>query len=111
MESTEVSTTGTAIALVTCPPEHAEALARALIERRVAACVNIVPAIRSIYRWQDGVVDDSESLLLIKHPSAGFAALRDCVLEQHPYELPEIVAVNLDWGHTPYLDWIRSACS
>ncbi len=111
MESNEVSTAGVALALVTCPPEHAEALARMLVERHVAACVNIVPTVRSIYRWQDGVADDTESLLLIKHPSAGFSALRDCVLERHPYELPEIVAVNLDQGHAPYLDWIRSACS
>jgi periplasmic divalent cation tolerance protein len=111
MNPTDVSDTGVAIALVTCPQAHAEMIARALVERRVAACVNIVPAIRSIYRWQDRVAEDDEALLLIKHPVAQFEALRDCVLQQHPYELPEIVAVHLDQGHAPYLDWIRSTCS
>ena len=56
-----------ALALVSCPPDRAEALARALVEHGVAACVNIVPAVRSIYRWQGAVSDDTEALLLIGH--------------------------------------------
>ncbi len=110
MTSPSISDTGTAIALVTCPPDHAAALARVLVERRLAACVNIIPAVQSIYRWQDGISEDGEALLVIKHVAAQFETLRDCVLEQHPYELPEVVAVNLDRGHAPYLDWLRAAC-
>ncbi len=99
-----------AIAFVTCPADAAEALATALVEHRVAACVSIVPGLRSVYRWKDAVCRDDETLLLIKHPADGFEALRRAVLAQHPYELPEIVAVSLDRGHPPYLDWILASC-
>ncbi len=95
-----------ALALVTCPPDSADALASALVEAGVAACVNIVPQIRSVYRWQGAVCRDDEALLLIKHRADRFDALRDAVLARHPYELPEIVAVDLDRGHVAYLDWV-----
>ncbi len=108
--NTRPVSTDIAIALVTCPPERAGALATALVEARVAACVNIVPVVRSLYRWQDQVHDDAEALLLIKHPRDGFAALKAAVLAHHPYELPEVIAVGVDEAHQPYLDWIRSAC-
>ncbi|HUP92513.1 MAG TPA: divalent-cation tolerance protein CutA [Solimonas sp.] len=98
------------IVFVTCPPERAPVLARALVEARVAACVNILPGVRSIYRWKDAVQDDAEALLLIKAPVAGFEALRQEILKLHPYELPEIVAVKLDDGHPAYLDWVLSSC-
>lgn len=94
------------LALVTCPPAAAEGLAAALVETRVAACVNLVPGLRSIYRWQDAVQRDDESLLLIKTSAAQFEALKAEVLQRHPYELPEIIAVKVDAGHAPYLDWI-----
>lgn len=100
-----------AIAMVTCPADVAESLASALVECRVAACVNIVPGLRSVYRWQGEVCRDDEALLLIKHPTEGFDALRDAVLARHPYELPEIVAVDLARGHPPYLAWIIEACA
>lgn len=100
----------TAIAFVTCPPTHADALAAALVGARVAACVNILGGVRSVYRWNGAVQADEEALLLIKHPTDGFEALCACVLAHHPYELPEIVAVDLDRGHPPYLDWIIAAC-
>lgn len=98
------------IVFVTCPADRAEELARALVEARVAACVNVLPGIVSVYRWQDAVQRDDEALLLIKAPSAGFEALRQVVLARHPYELPEIVAVNPDVVHPPYLDWILASC-
>lgn len=99
-----------AIAFVSCPAADADAIARALVEARVAACVNIVPQLRSIYRWQDAVETADEALLLIKHPAAGFEAVRAEVLRVHPYELPEIIAVRLDQGHAPYLAWILDSC-
>ncbi|SFF48189.1 divalent cation tolerance protein [Fontimonas thermophila] len=100
-----------ALALVTCPHDAAERLATALVEARVAACVNIVAHVRSVYRWNGELCRDDEALLLIKHPSAGFEALRAAVLAHHPYELPEIVAVDLDRGHAPYLDWLLASCA
>jgi periplasmic divalent cation tolerance protein len=98
-----------AIALVTCPVDIAEALAAALVDEGVAACVNILPQLRSVYRWNGAIRRDDEALLLIKHRRDSFEALRAAVLARHPYELPEIVAVDLDRGHPPYLDWLLAA--
>lgn len=98
------------LVFVTCPADTAETLARALIEARVAACVNVLPRVVSVYRWRDAVQRDEEALLLIKAPAEGFDALRQAVLAQHPYELPEIVAVHPDAVHQPYLDWVLASC-
>ncbi|AXQ29873.1 divalent-cation tolerance protein CutA [Solimonas sp. K1W22B-7] len=98
------------IVFVTCPAEAAEDLARTLVEARVAACVNLLPRIVSVYRWQDAVQREEEALLLIKAPAEGFEALRQAVLAHHPYELPEVVAVNPDAVHQPYLDWVLASC-
>ncbi len=95
-----------AIAFVTCPADAAEALAEALIREGSAACVNILPRVRSVYRWNGELCRDEEAMLLIKHRSDRFEALRNAVLARHPYELPEIIAVDLDRGHPPYIDWI-----
>lgn len=99
------------LALVTCPPEKAEELARTLVELRVAACVNLLPQLRSVYRWQGAVCADDEVLLLIKTTAERFEALRDAVLSNHPYELPEVLAVDVAAGHPPYLDWIAACVS
>jgi len=91
---------------VTCPPDRAEALASALVEGRHAACVNILPKIRSVYRWKGEVQRDDEALLVIKTRAAAFDALKAAVLKLHPYELPEVIAVSVERGHQPYLDWV-----
>jgi periplasmic divalent cation tolerance protein len=92
----------------TCPDAAVAAqLARALVEQRAAACVNILPAVRSIYRWQDAIEDDHEALLLIKSDSDHFQALSDIITRMHPYEVPEIVGVPLAAGYQPYLEWIE----
>lgn len=103
--------TSIAIALVSCPSADAPRLARALVEARVAACVNMLPAVRSIYRWQDTIEDETETLLLVKHPANGFEALKAIVLQHHPYELPEVIAVPVHSGHAPYLDWVIASCT
>ncbi len=95
--------------LVTCPADAAEALARTLVEARVAACVNCVPGLRSVYRWRGEVQADDEALLLIKTTRDAFEALRAAVLSAHPYELPELIAVDIDDGHPPYLQWITES--
>ncbi|HKY91746.1 MAG TPA: divalent-cation tolerance protein CutA [Nevskiaceae bacterium] len=96
------------VALVTCPPDRADAIARALVEARVAACVNVVPAIASTYRWKDEVCRDDEALLIIKTRRERFEDLKREVLRVHPYELPEVIAPDVAAGHAPYLAWIAA---
>ncbi len=98
------------LVFVTCPPAKAPVLSRSLVKQRLAACVNILPAVSSIYRWKGKLHKDRESLLVIKTTSARFKALKTAVLKQHPYELPEVIAVKLAHGHKPYLDWIIESC-
>lgn len=91
-----------------CPDAaSAQAIAEALVGERLAACVNRLPAVHSTYRWLGAVTCDSEELLLIKTTAARFDALKTRLLELHPYELPELVAVPVQRGHEAYLDWVR----
>jgi len=93
----------------TCPDAaSAQALARALVDERLAACVNRVPGVRSTYRWQGEVIDDGEELLLIKTTAARLPALKARLPQLHPYEVPELVAVPVADGHDTYLDWVRA---
>lgn len=97
------------IVFVSCPPSVASSLAETLVEHGVAACVNIVPMMSSVYRWQGTVQRDDEALLIIKAPASGFESLKETILAHHPYELPEILAVNPAEGHAPYMDWVLNA--
>jgi periplasmic divalent cation tolerance protein len=95
------------VVLVTTPtPERAAEIARALVEERLAACGNVLPAIRSIYRWEGKVQDEAEALLVLKTTRARFEALRERVLALHPYQVPEIIALPVEAGSAPYLGWI-----
>jgi len=95
------------VVLVTAPDaERAAAIARALVEERLAACGNVLPAIRSIYRWEGKLQDDAEALLVLKTTRARFPALRDRVLALHPYEVPEVIALPVEAGSAAYLGWI-----
>jgi periplasmic divalent cation tolerance protein len=94
------------VVLVTCPPERAQSIANALVEERLAACVNVVPSLQSVYRWKGEVHHDGEALLIVKTARDRFDALKQAVLKLHPYELPEVIAVSVDRGHAPYLDWV-----
>jgi periplasmic divalent cation tolerance protein len=98
------------LVLSTCPgTEVAESLARALLEASLAACVNITPGLRSIYRWNGSVQSDEEVLMMIKTTADRFPALREALVELHPYEVPEVVALPIVDGHDAYLRWIESA--
>jgi periplasmic divalent cation tolerance protein len=91
----------------TCPDEEtARKLATLLIEKQHAACVNIVPGLTSIYRWQGKVETGSECLLLIKSRADHYLAVEQIIQQQHPYELPEIIAVAISNGLNSYLRWI-----
>ena len=84
----------------------AEALASAVVEKSLAACVNIVPSIRSIYVWKGERVTGDECLLLIKTLEACYSELEKAIRSLHPYELPEIIAVPIETGLPEYLAWI-----
>ena len=98
------------ICLTTCDSdESAASLAQALVEQRLAACVNVLPGVRSYYRWKGKIESDSERLLLMKTTADHVAALREAVLELHSYETPEFVAIAVEDGSGAYLDWISAA--
>jgi len=84
-------------------------LARALIERRLAACVNIIPSISSVYRWEGKVEEAEEFLLLIKTTDAAFERVRQAIRELHSYELPECISLSVEDGSLEYLKWIQES--
>lgn len=97
------------VVLVTAPsPDQAAELARALVEERLAACGNVLPAIRSIYRWEGKIHDDAEALLVLKTTRGRFEALRERVIALHPYDVPEVLALPVEAGSAPYLAWLAA---
>jgi|ERR1700733_13130381 periplasmic divalent cation tolerance protein len=95
------------LVLTTCGSiEEARRIAHELVERQLAACVNIVPQIESVYRWQGKVETASEWMLIIKTTEAAFGRLRDALIELHSYELPECIAIEIKEGSSAYLQWI-----
>ncbi len=97
------------IVLSTFPTaERAAEIARILVEERLCACVNLIPQVRSIYRWKDSVSDDQEVLAIIKTTQARSDELSARLVSLHPYEVPEVIVVPLDpsRGHAPYLAWL-----
>ena len=95
------------VVLSTCAsPEEAGKIARTLVEKRLAACVNILPAVRSIYRWKDAIEDDPETLLLIKSSRALFNDLRSEIERLHSYDVPEAIAIPIVDGLERYLEWM-----
>jgi periplasmic divalent cation tolerance protein len=94
------------VCLVTAPPDRAHDIADALVERRLAACVNVVAQVSSVYRWEGEVTHDDESLLIVKTTSAAVPAIDDELRRVHPYDTFELVALDVTDGATPYLSWI-----
>jgi periplasmic divalent cation tolerance protein len=86
--------------------EEARRIAQALVERRLAACVNVVGPIHSVYRWKSAVESASEHLLIIKTTEALFLGVRDAIRELHSYELPECVMLSIEAGSEEYLKWM-----
>ena len=99
------------VCLVTAPPDRAREIAEALVERRLVACVNVVPLVHSVYRWQGAVEHDDEALLVVKTTREAVAPLTDALAELHPYENFELVALPVQDGARAYLDWIADSVS
>lgn len=100
------------IALCTCPDAGvADRIAATLVDEGLAACVNLVPGLTSIYRWQGEIQRDAEVLLLIKTCEARLPELTHRVRELHPYELPELIAVPVSGGLPDYLEWVITCTS
>lgn len=92
---------------VNVPPDEAPDLARVLIDRRVAACVNLVTSVRSIYRWQGQVQDDAETLMIIKTSADRIGPLKAAIVELHSYDVPEFLVLPVVAGYDPYEAWVR----
>lgn len=95
------------VVLTSCESEEqAQTLARHLVEHRLAACVNILPGARSVYRWKDKIEDAAEFVLIVKSRRDVFAKLRDAIAHLHSYEIPEVIALPVVDGSDAYLNWL-----
>jgi len=100
------------VALVTAPDEAcARRLARTLVDERLAACVNLVPGLRSVYRYEGTVHEDAEVLLIVKTRADRARELEDRVIELHPYDLPEVIRLDVAGGSPAYLRWLCEEAS
>lgn len=99
-----------ALLILTNVPDTAtaQAIARLLVERRLAACVNILPGVHSVYQWQGAVEEAGEVTMLIKATSARYAEIEAAIKTAHPYDVPEIIALPISAGLPEYLDWIAA---
>jgi periplasmic divalent cation tolerance protein len=89
--------------------EESKKIARELVQRRLAACINIIPKIESVYRWEGKVEEAQEFLLLIKTTESAFARVREAIQQFHSYEVPECIALSIEEGSLAYLKWIDEA--
>lgn len=99
------------IVYISIPRDEADRMALALVQERLAACVNIVPKITSYYWWEDAVQTDDEALLIVKTTVQRFQALMNYVLENHPYELPEIIGLPVSSAYPDYVAWVKTETS
>ena len=102
-----MSNPGSLVVFSTFPDaDTAARIARTLVDEHLAACVNLLPTVRSIYRWEGKVCDEAETLAVIKTTAERYAALAARIAELHPYQVPEVIALPLADGHPPYLAWL-----
>ena len=102
----------TDVLVVLCSFPAGDAAAKAaqrLVEERLAACVNIVSGVQSVFRWKGVVTREEEALAIIKTTAERFATLKVRLIELHPYDTPEVIALEVERGHMPYLDWVRDS--
>jgi periplasmic divalent cation tolerance protein len=95
--------------LTTAPDaEAADRIGTALVDERLAACANLVHGVSSIFRWKGEIHRETETLVVLKTTASRLSDLRGRLVELHPYELPEVIALDVREGHPPYLDWVRA---
>jgi periplasmic divalent cation tolerance protein len=98
------------VVFVTLPDaDGARAMARILVDERLAACGSVVPGLTSIYRWEGAIEEEAEALLVLKTTADALPGLLARIPALHPYEVPEILALPVGEGHPPYLDWVRES--
>jgi periplasmic divalent cation tolerance protein len=108
----DVRLTAPLVIMTTCPDaESAERLSRGLVEGRLAACVNVLPEVGSVYRWQGTIERSRETLLFIKTTRARYEAVDAFIRAGHPYELPEVIAVPIERGSAAYISWLEHMVS
>jgi periplasmic divalent cation tolerance protein len=88
--------------------EVAESIGRTLVEERLVACANLVPGVTSVFRWKGEVSREAEILVVLKTTTARLGTLRRRLVELHPYDIPEMLALDVRGGHAPYLEWVRA---
>lgn len=109
---TAAEATSVVTVLSTAPDAQvAERIGSALVEERLAACANVLDGVTSIYRWKGSVEKEREALMVLKTTSEAVERLRLRLVELHPYDVPEVLALGVHDGHEPYLDWVRAAVS
>ena len=91
--------------------EEGARIAKSLVERKLCACVNLAPGVRSFYRWEGAVQDDAEVLLIMKTTQDKLEALSEHLAEIHSYDVPEMLAIPIDQGSAPYLEWLAESCA
>jgi periplasmic divalent cation tolerance protein len=111
VETTQVAPCAVAILTTTSKGDEATQIATTLVEEGLAACVNIVPGVRSIYRWEGKVHDDVEQLLVVKTTPAGQGAVVERIQQLHSYDCPEAIALPVIGGSRAYLDWVGKSVS
>lgn len=94
------------VVLITVPPSEAEVMARSLVANRLCACVNVVPAVKSFYYWENELKNEQEALLIVKTTQTKIDDLIKFVKENHPYKIPEIITVRVAEGLPDYVDWV-----
>lgn len=99
------------LVLTACPSQEvAIDIAKRLVQEKLAACVNIMPGVHSVYRWQDAIEETREVLLLIKSNAGHYPALEQLILRHHPYQVPEVLALPISQAAPNYLAWLNEAC-
>lgn len=111
LEQGLVMSTDIQLILCNCPDEQiAGQIAEHLLHQQLAACINLLPGVRSMYRWQGKLEVQTEVCLQIKAPQQHFSAISQAILTLHPYTVPEIIAVPVSQGFQPYLNWLHEEC-
>lgn len=108
--SKALSNAGVSVVLVTAPnEENAALIARTLVEEGLIACANLLPNVRSIYKWEGKLADEREVMLMLKAPAEKYAALQARILALHPYTVPEVLRLDVAEGSPAYVQWVLSA--